>query len=142
MKNEKQEGKGADGQELTKFVPSPTQLKLLEVLMNPESRLWNITEICLKADISRQTYYNYYDDPAFVDHVMKESMKLVKAAVPSTINAAIRQAQRGESTHTKIILGMAGLYSDKHEITGKGGKPIETIERVELIDFTSDKTPK
>jgi hypothetical protein len=39
--------------------------------------------------------------------------------VPAVVNASIRQAKRGDSTHTKIILGMAGLWNEKHDLNMK-----------------------
>lgn len=119
MEKARKDGKNGVGQNLADYEPTPKERNLLEVLLNPESRMWSKTEICRKAGCDRQTYYNTYAKPEFVDYVMKQSLALVKQGVPATVNAVLRQAKRGDSTHAKMILMMAGLYAEKSDQTVK-----------------------
>lgn len=106
--------------------------KLLEVLLSPENRMKNITEICHITGISRMTYYRAFEKPEFVERYKRESKELVNKAVAPVVNAFIREAKRGSFQHGKVLLEMAGMYEEKKvaEITGKdGGKlQVEFIE--------------
>ena len=110
-KEEKENSEG--GQKGTEYQPTLSEEKLLEVLLNPEHRLKSVTDICSIACVDRKIYYRAYKKPEFVEYVMKESRSLVKEAIPAIILASARQAKRGDAAHTKIMLGMAGLYNEK-----------------------------
>lgn len=110
-------------QKSTEFRPTVAEKRLLEVLLNPEHRLSNVSEVCRVAKCSRDIYYAAFKKDEFVKYFKKESCKLVDRAHAAIINASIRQAVRGDSAHTKILLSMAGSYEDRHAFIGKDGKP-------------------
>lgn len=111
---------------------------LLEVLINPENRMKSITDICKLAKCTRPVYYEAFSKPEFVEIYKQYSVDLVKQSVASVINTFIREAQRGSFQHGKVILEMAGMYSDKLEITGKINNPMEGLTTEELKKLIQD----
>jgi hypothetical protein len=120
------------GQKLTAYRPTVVEKKLLEILLYPEHRQKNVTEICQLAKCSRQSYYDAFSKPAFATFYHKESRDLVIRSLAQIINASIRQALRGDASHTKMLLTMAGLYTDKMVFPGKDGKPQDISPKVEM----------
>lgn len=115
-----------NGQNLTGYEPTPSEEKLLEVLLNPQYRMKSITDICKIAEISRTTYYEAFSKPGFNEIYKQKSIELVKQQVAPVINAFVAEAKRGSFQHGKVLLEMADLYSEKKQFehTGKDGGPI------------------
>jgi hypothetical protein len=122
----------------TKYEPTEKEKTLLEVLINPEYRMKSITDICKIAKCARSTYYEAFSKPEFVEIYRQYSVDLVKQFIAPIINAFIREAQRGSFQHGKVILEMAGMYSDKLEITGKINNPMEGLTTEELKKLIQD----
>ncbi len=76
----------------------------------------SITDICKAAKCSRNIYYDAFAKPEFVELYKQYSNDLVKQSVAPVINAFIREAQRGSFNHGKMLLEMAGMYTDKSEV--------------------------
>ena len=121
-------------QKVTEYRPTLAERKLLEVLLNPEFRTATVTDICQCAGISRQTYYKTIKKPEFMELYESQSRDLVRAAVGPVINAFVRAAKEGSYPHGKVILEMAGLYTEakKVEHLGEGGGPFRIV--VEVLD--------
>lgn len=100
----------------TEYIPRGSSKKLLEVLLNPEHRLKNVTEICNLVGCSRKTYYALFKKPEFVSFYTEQSKNLICQSVGPVINACIKAAVGGDHNHAKIILGMAGLYTEKRQM--------------------------
>ena len=117
-------------QNLTGYKPTPSEEKLLEVLLNPQHRMKSITDICKIAEISRTTYYEAFSKPQFVEIYKQRSIELVKQQVAPVINAFVQEAKRGSFQHGKVLLEMADLYSEKKQFehTGRDGGPIQIEE--------------
>ena len=62
----------------------------------------------------------------------RSSQDLVKQSVAPVLNTFIREAQRGSFQHGKVLLEMAGVYSDKLELAG--GVSADMTIKVELTD--------
>lgn len=103
-------------QNSTNYKPTEKEKNLLEVLLNPEYRMKSITDICKAAKCSRNIYYDAFAKPEFVELYKQYSNDLVKQSVAPVINAFIREAQRGSFNHGKMLLEMAGMYTDKSEV--------------------------
>ncbi|MFT4146415.1 MAG: phBC6A51 family helix-turn-helix protein [Mobilitalea sp.] len=93
---------------------------LLEVMLNPESRMKSVTEICKLAKIERATYYKAFQKPEFVEIYKQKSIDMVKQSAASILNTFIQEAQQGSFRHGKVILEMAGLYAEKSNINVSG----------------------
>lgn len=122
----------------TKYEPTEKEKALLEVLINPDYRMKSITDICRIAKCARSTYYDAFAKPEFVEEYNRRSADLVKQSVGSVLNTFIREAQRGSFQHGKVILEMAGMYSDKLEITGKINNPFEGLSTEDLKKLIDD----
>lgn len=103
-------------QKSTNYIPTAGEKKLLEVILNPVHRNKTITAICKVADISRNVYYDAFQKTVFVDYYNSLCKDLVKQSIGPVINAFIHEAKRGSYTHGKIILEMAGLYTEKKKL--------------------------
>jgi hypothetical protein len=132
MKNNKKESIKKTPQKSTEYRPTAAEKRLLEVLLDPDHRLKSITEICGVAKCDRHIYYTAFNKPAFLDYYTKESKALIRKAHSGIINASIRQALRGDATHTKMLLTMTGDYADRQVFPDKDGKPQPITPPVKL----------
>lgn len=125
-------------QNATEYEPTNAELKLLEVLVNPEHYRKSITDKCSIAGVDRTTYYRAYNKPGFRELVAKRAQDLVLEYVLPTIHAFGKQAMLGSFQHGETILEMANLYkkTTRQELTGKDGGPIKT-ETVNPIDYSN-----
>jgi hypothetical protein len=110
------------------YLPTKTEMALLEVMLNPLNRLKNVEELCKMVPCDKGTYYNAFKKPGFVKLYREESLNLITKGLSSIVNSVVREASRGSAQHAKIALVMAGEYTEKtaSEITGKNGGPIQT----------------
>ena len=95
--------------------------KLFQVLIDPQHLGKNVDELCQIADVSRDTYYRLMKNDRFTQEVTNTSKQLVMAKIGDVINATYENAigERGHQDR-KMLLTMAGLYTDKQEIDSKG----------------------
>lgn len=109
------------------YKPTASERRLLELLLNPDNRYLTITEVCERAKCDRSQYYRAFKKPEFEEHYRKESRALVARSLAPVVNACIREAVGGSAPHAKIVLGMAGEYSEKSEVKfpDKNGDPQE-----------------
>jgi hypothetical protein len=121
-----------DLQNLTDYKPTEKEKNLLEVLLNPENRMKSITDICKLAKCSRPIYYEAFSKPGFVALYRQMSMNLVKQSVGPVLNTFIREAQRGSFQHGKVILEMAGVYSESSKVE-LGGKLNVATNKLDAI---------
>jgi hypothetical protein len=108
-------------QNLTEYKPTEKESQLLEVLLTPEHRMKSITDICKLACCSRVIYYEAFKKPGFQALYKAQSRALVDQSIAPVLNTFVREALRGSFQHGKVILEMAGLYSEKStvEVTGE-----------------------
>jgi hypothetical protein len=111
--------------------------KLITILVQPENRFKNVSQVCELAGIDRKTYYNLFKNPAFVAYYKKHCAALVTEAQAKVINASIHGAVRGNAQHTKIILSMAGVYQEKTGLVinpdeNGNPRPIRVMSDMEL----------
>ena len=111
-----------------KYRPTQAEKKLLEVLVNPENVGKSVTELCNLADVSRNTYYKAMKNEEFRDFVTNTTVELVMGKVGDVVNATYKHAL-GERGHQdrKLLLTMAGLYTEKQEIENSGGIGIKVM---------------
>jgi hypothetical protein len=113
---------------------------LLEVLLNPENRMKSVANICKIAKIDRSTYYRAFQKPDFVEIYKQQAIDLVKQSVAPIINTFIREAQRGSFQHGKILLEMAGVYSENLKLSAdvNVNNPYEGLTTEELKKLIND----
>lgn len=100
----------------TEYQLTESEEKLLDVLLNPDYRMKSVKEVCSLAQIGRTTYYAAFNKPEFKALYKAKSRELVDNAVAPVLNTFVREALRGSFQHGKVILEMAGLYSEKQQI--------------------------
>lgn len=120
-----------DGQKLPEYVPTRVEKALLDVLLNPKFRLKPVTVICKEANCSRTAYYNSMSNPKFKEYYKEMSVRLVEASIGPVVNSFVLEAKKGSYNHGKIILEMAGLYSDKKKIELSGETTVNVNEMSE-----------
>lgn len=118
---------------LTEYRLSDKERALLEVLLNPEHRTKSITDICKVAGISRPTYYSVMEKPEFKAIYEDKTKDLIKQAIGPVVNTFVREALRGSFQHGKVILEMAGLYSEKTTIEHTGEVTLTADDRRQRI---------
>jgi hypothetical protein len=107
------------------YSPTPGEQKLLDVLMDPESRVLTVTARCEKAGVDRTVYYDAFKKPGFVRLYRDMCVSLISQNLGPIIRAFEKEAMKGSYNHGKVLLEMAGLYTEKKEVSGPGGGPIQ-----------------
>lgn len=95
-----------------RYMPTPAELKLLEVMLLPENAKTNVSAKCKLAGISRTTYYEITKKPEFVRLIRDTALDLVKAELVSLMHIGIKEARDGSFQHWKVLLEMAGIHSE------------------------------
>ena len=110
----------------TKQRLTPTEKRLIEALLEPNNRFKSISEICDTAKCSRNTYYRAFNKPHFREEYKRQAAALSERHLGQVMNAFVREATRGSFQHGKVLLEMAGVYSEKtkYEHSGPDGGPI------------------
>jgi len=103
------------------YKPTTAEKKLLEVLINPEYVGSSVTDICNLAGVSRNKYYDAMAKDGFKKLVNDITLNLIKGKASDVLNATYKYAltEKGHQDR-KLILTMAGLYTDKQETQIKG----------------------
>ena len=70
-----------------------------------------------------------------------QSKALVDQSIAPVLNTFVREALRGSFQHGKVILEMAGLYSDKQQIEVTGGIDVN-LSRSEIQSRIADLLSK
>jgi len=119
------------------YLPTPVEIKLVEVLLNPESYKKSITEKCQMAGISRDSYYRIMKNPEFAEFYNEQIKANIKADIGEVIQATHHFAVRFPGNHQdrKMLAEMAGAYTEKQEIKHLGGMVID-------IRLTDDDDPE
>lgn len=119
----------ADAKENLAYKPTKAELKLLEVLVNPEHKEKNVVDICEIAGISQRHYYDIFKKQAFIEYYKQKSFDLVKQSVMPILNAVVKEAKAGSYHHAKLILEMGDMYTEKVKqvVTGADDGPLNVV---------------
>lgn len=128
-------------QNRTEYKLTESEEKLMDVLLNPDYRMKSIKELCAIAAIGRSTYYAAFNKPEFKALYKAKSKELVDNAIAPVLNTFVREALRGSFQHGKVILEMAGLYSEKQQIDVSGDININ-LSRSEVQQRIADLLSK
>ena len=89
---------------------TPAGEALLAVLVEPTCRELNVSQICQKAGISRDSYYRLFKDPRFIAAYLDAcKVTAISAAMPTMQSVAAR-AIAGDIQAAQTILQMSGLH--------------------------------
>lgn len=111
------------------YIPTTAEKKILETLSEPENYTISICELCKKAGIGRNTYYNMCKKPEFIKKRNEILDKLFNSFVPEVKKAAVKYAINNAKNFQdrKMILEMAGEYKQQQDINITGG-----VDKTEL----------
>jgi hypothetical protein len=117
---------------ISEYKPTAAEERLLEVMMHPENFGKSITEKCRIAEIDRQTYYNAMKKPEFVELYNSYNKEMIRSTIGEVIQATKNFGIRFPGNHQdrKILLEMAGAYTEKQEVKVTG----EMIIDIKLTD--------
>lgn len=120
------------------YSPTTAEKKILEALKNPENYTISIKELCKRAGVARNTYYESCKKSEFIEEKNKVLNKTFESLVPEVKKAAIKFAINEEKNFQdrKMILEMAGEYKTQQDINlneniGKDAllKELDTLEK-------------
>lgn len=105
-------------QENDKYIPTSAEKRILEVALNPESFSMSIKDRCKAAQTSRETWYKAMAKKPFTDLLNTLTMDMLKGKMSTVVNATYKFATTDSrcASDRKILLTMAGMYTDKQEI--------------------------
>lgn len=104
------------------YIPTPAEAKIIEALANPANKQLSVSAICQLAGVSRQTYYEMFKKPEFVEYYQEFQRSLIKSSVGDIIKAMLQFALSNPKNHQdrKMLLEMATMYTQKTEIEHAG----------------------
>jgi hypothetical protein len=100
----------------TEYNPTPKELALLQAMINPENFMKPVTELCRLAKCDRTVYYDAIKKDGFKALVKEISRDLTTGAVIPIVHSFIKHGLRGSFQHAKVVLEMAGAYSEKQDV--------------------------
>lgn len=89
---------------------TPAGDALLAVLVEPTCRELNVSQICQKAGISRDSYYRLFKDVRFVSAYLDACKVTAIAAAMPTMQSVAARAIAGDIAAAQTILQMSGLH--------------------------------
>lgn len=95
------------------YQPTTAELKILDILSDPNSYRLSITEKCEIAKVSRETYYKTMRKSQFVNLIPKTALELVKQRAIDLINASYKAAVSGSFNDREMLLEIAELKQSK-----------------------------
>jgi len=109
------------------YKPTAAEERLLEVLLNPQFFGKSVTEKCQEAEISREWYYQTMRKSEFCEYYNEQVKGNLKSSVGEIIQATVNFGKRFPGNHQdrKILLEMAGVYTEKSEVKHTGNVLIE-----------------
>lgn len=113
------------------YEPTEAEKKVLEVAINPDYFGVSIVDKCKVADVTRTTWYNCMNKKEFVELMNRLIIDTLKSNIGEIVQATMKfgKTNAKNSADRKVLLTMAGLYSDKldanvnNDVTIKVKKP-------------------
>lgn len=103
--------------EVNEYKPTAAELRLLEVLANPNFAGASVTAKCKAAGCTTPVYYTALKKPGFVDLIRDTALDLVKAHLTDVVNAtynfAIKHPQNQQDR--KMLLEMGKMLNEKFD---------------------------
>lgn len=114
-------------QKVTNWKPHAKQIKMVELLLNPEDRRPK-TKKCEDVGVARKTFYRWMKDPRFVEYLNSRIDEFTNSELYEVWKALLMQCKRGNVQAIKLFFEMKELAPPmqvKQEVTGKEGGPLE-----------------
>ena len=122
---------------VNEYEPTAAEKRILEVALNPESFSMNIEERCKAAKTSKVTWYKAMGKQPFTDLLNSLTMDMLKGKVSNIVNATYKFATTDSkcASDRKVLLTMAGLYTDKQQLDNNISGALEIKLDNELADW-------
>ena len=119
----------------TKWEPTAEQVKLAEVLVNPEDRR-SKTEKMNSLGVPRATFYRMIKDKNFLNYMKEQIDAMTDGELPEIWKAHVLKCKRGDIPAIKLFYEMKGMYVERKEleITGANGGPIE-VNNIQALNY-------
>jgi hypothetical protein len=113
----------------SKYIPTPAEYKLIEILVNPEHYGKSITDICELAGICRNVYYEAIKKPEFIDYLNKITIEVLKSKINDVITATFKYAttEKRNSQDRITLLKMAKVLKDEQNINVSTDQKLEDL---------------
>lgn len=115
--------------------PSPYQIKLVELLINPDDRRTK-EEKCKEVGVTRKTLYEWLKKPEFVDYMNSQLNKYTDSELSEVWKALLLQCKRGNIEAIKLYFKMKELDPEiqiKREAIKQSKLPLEN-NSVQIVD--------
>lgn len=98
---------------------SETQIKMAEMLADPECGSRTISEICEEIGINRSTYYKYWrNSENFRNYVNELIEKYTDSELAAVWRALIGRCMDGDISAIKLFFEMKGKYKQQVQLDG------------------------
>jgi hypothetical protein len=112
----------------SKYIPTPKEEALLQVLLDPEHIGKSICDKCEIAGVSRTVYYTAMQKPDFLEYYREVSLLALASSTADLLNASQKWAMEEKGHYDrKMLLQILDIYKDKTqtELTGGTGVPLK-----------------
>ncbi|AEY66611.1 hypothetical protein [Clostridium sp. BNL1100] len=105
----------------SKYLPTPAEQKLLDVLCNPSSLGKTVVDICAEAGVERKVYYDAMKKEGFAEFRRDMVMDIIKNNISDVLLASVKFGVNNAKNNAdrKMLLEMIGLYNNKQDINIK-----------------------
>lgn len=108
-----------EDKDTSKFVPTPKQQAILDVLLDSDKRLLNVSQQIEESGVSRQFWYDTMKHPGFRFFYRTAILDLIQLQAAPMVNSAIKEAVKGNHSHFKTLMEMSNLLTpQEQQVTG------------------------
>jgi hypothetical protein len=122
------------------YTPTPAEMKLLKVFLNPENVGVSITGKCEKAGISRNTYYEAMKKKDFVELLNHSTMEMLRGEMNDIIKVFAKKAKEGSYNHGKLLLEMGKMYTQHQVVDTNINADINIEDIIEALEDEEDES--
>lgn len=97
---------------------------MAELLLNPDDRRTKGQKM-QEVGVPERTFYRWMKDPRYIEYINKQLDRYTDGELVEVWKSLLNQAKRGNIQAIKLFFELKKLYVERHEHTGKDGKPIE-----------------
>ncbi len=110
----------------TNWIPSAEQIKLADMMINPDDRRTK-REKFEDAGVPVTTAYRWFKDKNYVEYIKSRLEEVKNSELPDIWKSLILQCKRGNINAIKLYFELNGDYAQKvdHSIGNKDNKPLE-----------------
>ena len=132
----------------TKWTPTDRMLELLRTAQDAKYEI-SVSTLCGETELNRRTYYEYFDNPNFVEWWQAQADRYFALQVSRlsavSMSRALGKTERGSTADTRLMLerhdkGFAPR--SRQEVTGAGGEPLKTYVQVDIAGVVEGKKPE